>query len=1081
MAIRFEPSCDDKVQWQIGAAGNLYFDPGPNNRQLSISSPLDLRYHEASDYEDRRTSSCSPDSCDLAAHDKMLSHTGSAAYDRSFSQIPHKDEFCENYHYVSSDTRALQQACRSDFLPGKSFRCTQRSKTVSDLEESRRKKAYHQPKTNIARKLSVCESTRVGDARVDEVQLSPYALPRQNGGAKQICGILEDTKRDHKRFETSGYVDSDLKIAATSEVVKSPELKKDMKNGQQVHANAGFGETDAAEALLGLSEGFYQTMQSQSGTSSHFQAKQCFSSGGQVDRPFNKHTVLTTVGMSTQIGSSDTKTLNTTSVQKEATGRKHFKKLICQKFVNSVQPSPVKRAEEPPSTIKASSNNSFCSEAIDDRAKSLVARSIKSDVVVSGDFEQKSPSLSPNKIEKPPPLTNNKQYNGSPSFLAEPKAISATEQKKQLPTKVSLKSSKNSLEESESIKKKEVSNLYRTSKSLGSSNESIAESVADDNAEMSESSSDSSEDESGNEEDEHCVSRNQNKPFEKEMNRGSENRKAFVLSKPTFSLPALAKSVGSLNDKFSSNANKTNETNQKETGPTNPACGSESKALPFLNKPQIAFGNSEASEELNKQSNIHIKKATFTFSRSGKLDKTTQQSGLSVTSQAAALLERAQCAAKDRNSFSFDRDKLDSNEAAKAKQATSQNDSLSSDRATFGTFRNGDSFENLSKPAAAAANFTEINKQQEQDSSKRIHEKDVPYDKRRLPRPSARSAELEAQQQHAKSKTGRKRKLSVARDNSKENSKLLEKPSIKRLRHVGESPKKSKSRHNKKHITQTKRGEDKTCELKQNGEQTVETNKLSAPSSLERSSSRRKPSRVYKHQKYTSVSMMSSTNSPRDSSEFSLISKPLNLDHRVLLANSIDLYRGLNDDSNDVNVSSPMTSSSCSSTTSSVASDDNDVDSIPKSDSSPSDKNKDRYKRHRHLSAIETNTKADFLGRKHKMKRLLSMNEQISRKNSVRLMTSNVLASSNWQRSLARKGETSNFRLLSLFPAPASLRPGFAHCELLPGYGPSVSGQRSSLPLRWTKGSDESDLKKKRQHQRWRNMTLDMFCMGAKS
>ena len=1097
MAIRFEPSCDDNGQWHVGAAGNLFLDPGQNSRQLSINSPLDLRYHEASDYEDRRTSSCSPDSCDLPSHEKHL-HSNSG---RLFVRSPHKDNFLRENSALSPDWRPLHVQTDDFQSNERNISRMQRSKTVSDFDEPSYKRNLNFPprNKNFYRKLSISDNVspracNLNAKKEDSTRLMTSS--KQNGVAFPVRAALQDMKCYRKRFRTSGYNDNDLKIAATSTAVKNPVLEDVMKNGHLIHFNPCFGETDAAEALLGLSEGFFQTIQSPSGIKSQIYDEQSLTSNRTIDKASLKDVGTVTAESNAKDNTSTKPSNDASAVKEEATsGRKHFKKLICQKFVNSVQPSSAKPPETSTTSIKQSSNAVLSKENVENLTKTndfalSTAAKMKKDGVSSASsmVEQnkrelflptstrslntapRSSDISPFQVQQ----SNNSKLIEKEQILQKPKQTPQFFKKSRSEAKTPPKLDKDLSKDSEFIKKEEVSNLYRTSKCLGSSNESIAESV-DENNEANESSSDSSDDdESENEADEQGFVADQEKSSIKENNWCPDfsKRKAFILNKPTFSMPW---------SKSFPESNKGANTKDERTQNNHKSCGENTPIS--LNKPRVEFGTtSELNVEPIKQSGIHIKKATFTFRNAGKPDKTLQKSGLNVTSQAVGVLDRTPCA--DRNSFLFDKDKLDSNEAVKAKQVASPNDSLSNGRVTFGTFRKGDSFENLSKPVLKGTNFSEINKQQESETAKeKAVEEDLPYDKHRLPRPSARSAELEAQQLLQSKKAGRKRKLSSIRDNSKENLKLLDRQAIKRQKHVVESIKKSttKSRHNKKEVAQQKSNKE-TCEPKQNGEQTVETNKQSTQFCLERTSSRRKPSRVYKHQKYTSVSMMSSTNSPRDSSEFAIISRPLNLDHRVLLANSIDFCRGSPDNlSIDSNVSSPMTSSSCSSSTSSVAGDDNDTDLISKADNAHGEQKKDRLKRHRHVSAIETNTKSDLLQRKHKMKRLLSINDQVQRKTSTRLMTSNVLANSSWQRGLPRKGETATFRLLSLFPAPASLRAGFAQGELLPGYGPSVSGHRSSLPLRWTKGCDDRDLKKKRQHERWRKMTLDMFCMGAKS
>lgn len=69
-----------------------------------------------------------------------------------------------------------------------------------------------------------------------------------------------------------------------------------------------------------------------------------------------------------------------------------------------------------------------------------------------------------------------------------------------------------------------------------------------------------------------------------------------------------------------------------------------------------------------------------------------------------------------------------------------------------------------------------------------------------------------------------------------------------------------------------------------------------------------------------------------------------------------------------------------------------------------------------------------------------------------------------------------NFRLSSLFSIPAALTPGVARAELRCAVKtPLLSEQLSG----WTKGDDVTMTKQRRQREKWRAMTLDMFCMGG--
>ena len=1094
MAIRFEPKCDDNGQWHVGATANLYPNRGQSSRSLSTNSPLDLRYSETSDYEERGTSSCSPDSCDLSAQEKLHFHPGTVPCGRPFSRSPDKDMYHRDALVPEWKNHA---AYMSDIISnGEMFQRLKRAKTISNLEECNENKSgdFQKPSMIFHGKTTDSVFSRLHDVSSDKALfLTTSSESKQNGGTLRKSAFV--SRRSHSKYAFSHY------HAASSnnevEVVKTTAVKDLRQKTAKSHLIVGvnqklecFGETDAAEALLGLSEGFYQSVQSTTTATSvcgdhkslhnklvERPGKDLASNNGANILNSNSSAISSTNFPKPCSASITASSENNASTKHS---KFHFKKLICQKFVNSVQPEPDK------SRTNVSENNALSEQAkikttvtLSNNATTqdkMVDSSVK-DPVVKANTKQTTVNEAKNSSEKLKvdpdnsltQLPQTKTQNSKQKVIDKDKElvndIANTLKKTSGFSKHNEKSVAGPTPES-----KRTSNLYRISTSLGSSNESLSGSNEDANDdEMGcESSSDSSNSESDNDETDSPVLNSELPAWKKNnWSTAASQCKSFVMHKPKFSVPLWEKPTkpSQIEEKIGL---KKIENNKNSTFSD---AVSELSRNSAVQKQQFVFGSaSESSVEPNKQSGTHIKKATFTFNRAAKDAKITHQSGLSVTSQESALVERTQCAEKDKNCFRFDRDKLDCSEAVKAKQARSQNESSTKDRGTFGMFRKGDSFENLSKPSRIKTDFAEIKTQ----ADTKHYAENLPYDKGRLPRPSARSAELEARQL-VKSKAVRKRKLSTFRDKSKENPRLLEKP-LKRSKHSVESTKKAKSRHisNKKQVATTKTVQEKSIE--QNGAKVVETNVASAQSSLEKSSSRRKPSRVYKHQKYTSVSMMSTSQNARVSSEFSLISKPLNLDHRVLLANSIDLDRASSDNLGiDSNVSSPMTSSTCSSSTSSVAGDDNDVD-MNKIDGTLTEKN--RLRRHRHLSAVETNPKSDIFRRKQKMKRLFSVSE--TRKAPVRLMTSNVLAN-NWQRSIPKKGELTSFRLLSLFPAPASIRAGYAHGELLPGYGPSVSGQRSSLPLRWTKGSDVSDLKQKRQRERWRSMTLDMFCMGAKS
>jgi len=66
-----------------------------------------------------------------------------------------------------------------------------------------------------------------------------------------------------------------------------------------------------------------------------------------------------------------------------------------------------------------------------------------------------------------------------------------------------------------------------------------------------------------------------------------------------------------------------------------------------------------------------------------------------------------------------------------------------------------------------------------------------------------------------------------------------------------------------------------------------------------------------------------------------------------------------------------------------------------------------------------------------------------------------------------------NFRLSSLFSLPPSITSGVARAELMP----AVKSNKSCSD--WTIGDDVTMTKQRRQRDRWRAMTLDMFCMGG--
>ena len=1114
MAIRLEHTCDDKGQWPVGAACSLYPNAGQEHHRLPINISQDVEYV---DCDDHQTNSCSPDSIDSPVRSKPHFSSLTHCFGPLFSTNSQKNNvFVHDSHSHQSGWSFATDFLQKEPIPQQ----IKRSRTITNFETFGHNSGY-QPRDQLCRRNSSATESVASKSIVKNCDEPQFAKPstvnkrvlKQNGVS--LCDKLrlecDDKNLNSKPSISCNNVFTARKVQTTTAKQIGPGLITANVSGFK---GDGFGETDAAEALLGLSEGFFQSKNTVGNQKSKLGNVSVGLGNHSYTKKLSKEAadncdddVLSKKNQEHQRDKVDVSKPNSPKHS-----RFHFKKLICQKFVNSFQPTadatpsaenvtsaketnsqittaklqlPIKSHPTPEMTISTSTSKShhcYQSSSNDVLAKLVstpkeVARTTTDISSKSGTHESPQTTSKVSNHCKRDADNQNEVYdcNNTRSMI------------QLASTKVSEKESRKRDLENFSGKTDLISNLYRISTSLGSSNESLDEiSEENDNNIASESSSDSSESESEAEPDcNFSAGQDQSTMRKTSCAFDTSQRKSFVLNKPRFSLPAL--DIPNRNTSNDSNSVlKTSSLKMAHSFGKEYNKSVENKKITSnlkspLHKVHGLFGStSEPSCDLSKQSGIHIKKATFTFSGTGKVDKLERQSGLSMTSPAAVPVEKAHCDVKNKISFRFDRDKLNRNEASPIRKSESN----SNQHIAFGTFRNGDSFEKLSKPTTMQSNSEKAKQRQNACDIKTRSEnvKCLPYDKHRLPRPSARSAELEAQQKQVlKSKGGRKRKLSSVYNNSKENLSLSEKPLIKRSKHACEITKKTKARHNKKtNSTLSAKGDKETTnDCQQNGDPSIETDIASG--TLPRSSSRRKPSRVFKHQKYTSVSMMSSNQNPRDlisSPEFAINSKPLNLDRRVLLANSIDLFRGSSDNLPvDSVASSLMTSSPCSSSTSSVAGDDNDDDLANKTDTLSVEKPKDPCKRHRNLSANETH-KSDLMRRKHKLKRLLSVSEQNAHKASVRLLGASSIGN-KWPRGPIRNSDRPVFQLLSLFPAPASLRAGFANGELLPGYGPSVSGHRSSLPLRWRKGNDVRELKQKRQREKWRNMSLDMFCMGA--
>ena len=1100
MAIRFESTCDDNVKWHARA---LYPEPGRDDPAPLASSPLDLSFNnELSDQDERRTNSCSPNSSDETNGERLTLAASPA-------------NFASTLSFGSNTGRDLVRKRRS-FTPGWQMQTGAFDGGIYRTSVVRSKAAMNgtkkqdwnesnlspSPNLFVRSKFSPERFSQTNKVHGDETETKARDIVglKQNGGAPASANAAE--KPYQQLFSVGGLKNSDFedKKSAVTSAVRDVQQVDNKNNSEEtpllLGTSEGFGETDAAEALLGLSEGFYHSTNSpassraSAGYKKQLLTKSCdaLTDSSESNKGENKSSSEIEATIDT-FSNSTSMTIASTDIGNGVRESKfHYKKRIFQKYVNSqVEPPHLQhfiQSEAPMSTNNLHSNP----DKVHDCFESNISSAACSDKGTFAANTQKPNfnSFSCNKLyatsfaETNEAVTAKTNLKSAKSFCAEFNHCRENAIKS-----INLNALQSSVENGKSfcarslgksIADSEKTNLYRISTSLGSSNESLSATVEDENEDLvsdsgtSESSASESDDECDN------PSLLTHLPAIKNTKVSSVDvtKRKVVLNKPKFSPSTWmnANKVTEVNETF---ANRRKPFNNDTIKPK------DLKLLPGSSSTaQAAFENTAASmSEPSKQNEIHIKKATFTFNSMKKVDPAVQQNGLSLTSRAShtgTMADRAQSIVKDKNSLHLQRE-AESIETTVPRFSASLKNSGSDRNLTFGRFRNGDSFETLSNPSGPEKPDSTVSKKSPQTSTSKhefINVEVVPYDKDRLPRPSARSAALEAQQLH-KSSTERKRKLSSLRNNGKQKSKQPGKPSIKRLKHDSdEKNPKLRLNANSKAIVHMPTSNKTANEPKQNGGSIVEITPSCAKLPPERSSSRRKPSRVFKHQKYTSVSMMSSNHSPRDSSassEFAIISKPLNLDHRVLLANSIDLCRGSPNNVDSSTSSSMTSSSSCSSRTSSVAGDDNEVEVGKKIDVSLPERN--RCKRHRHLSAIETNLKSELMKQKHKMKRLLS-------ETGSRGCCSSLIAN-NWRRSPPQSTNGPMFQLLSLFPAPASIKAGFAQGELLPGYGPSVSGRRSSLPLRWSKGRDVRDLKQKRQREKWRKMTLDMFCMGATS
>ncbi|XP_076808837.1 uncharacterized protein LOC143451937 [Clavelina lepadiformis] len=909
-----------------------------------------------------------------------------------------------------------------------------------------------------------------------------------------------------------------------------------------------FQESDAAEALLGLREGFYGapcSKDNDTDTTVDAGTSRSDNSSASIavnpDQPSTSHANIPgfnpTDVRETNHSPNDlvdeertfndvirddaTAKANGGDVQSSAKHRCHFKKRICQKFAasldqikqdclpesstsNAAESSNLTRPTsqngdghgEPdsghdlPSSTKSSDYREFSRKpdrsrpktkeklnrnVFDENSKAGLSKRRKTekrridkddDVKATKTMKQKEKVLekiNSNEKQQTKTLSSKQDDAGKQVSRVKDQRTKATSKSKSSTSNGGLATPK--VIRVNSNKTKSKSNLYRVTSSLGSSCESLAsEDVAHDVIVSESSSSDYSTDSDTDGDDSSKVDVTVTKEtvtssiITSRKQEGSPQRKAFILSKPKFSLPCK----------------KSDDPEKKPTFLTPPSAPSPAfaKKDPVLINPvkpaspfpigdgekvKVAPKSAPSLSPSSKQNGFQIKKATFTFQSSGKQDDAPRTT---VTSQCSVSFDQTQHA--DKSTFRFDREKM-LRESTTKEKAIKRGSWKMESNFPFGTLSEGISFETLSKPNAAVAEDSGITKKTANQKSKSHH---LPYNKDRLPRPTARPTALEAEHHLLRTKKGKKRGPSA--DSWPKNREVRAATSAKRLKLQEENMAKKKERVHDEATKTRNESNSKVSEKKIASE--LKTGKLAMTSS-----SRRKPSRVFKHHKYSTLKINPSQNNPsedRGLSEFSLISRPLGLEHREMLAKSFEPDANPDAWSTD-SIASRMSSSAASSRTSSLADDENDGDVIKTAALNSPNLRKRRHKRHRQVSAAETGTKSELL--KRKQKKLFSESRCQGRQgaNNVRGAATSSRATS------AASGST--FKLLSLFPAPASLIAGHAAGELCPGYGATGSGQRSSLPLRWRKGEDISELKQKRQRDRWRSLTLDMFCLGATS
>ncbi|XP_026689403.2 LOW QUALITY PROTEIN: uncharacterized protein LOC100182299 [Ciona intestinalis] len=495
------------------------------------------------------------------------------------------------------------------------------------------------------------------------------------------------------------------------------------------------------------------------------------------------------------------------------------------------------------------------------------------------------------------------------------------------------------------------SNLYRVSCSVGSSTESLNKSCDEsDEAEESDSTSVYTS-ESEDEEEETQSDQEDKEKTNLQLTSGNgdiQKRKHFTLSEAKFSLPTRnttetkAVFAGVLQRKFGISSASRGNFSLPDPTPSSVCTSAPFNLTP--DKSKSGFGS------------VRIKKATFTFSTRTENNNQHKfpQMGGDAQSRTSAL---GKCPLTFRGARS-------SSENGEGR-SWNANDDLT----TFGALADGASFKTLSCERS--------HKTQHRESWSEASNSRIAYDKRRLPRPNARSPALEAPQA-AKSKSGQKR-----RNNDK--------------------------KADKKHTTKDTRGQN-----------------------------------ILEFDNFGSFEQRGHHTTGPYREELSRISKKSRKD-KPATACRIASYQ---QESSSVTDSTDTMTSRASSRQSSLAGDDEVIAKKSK-------------KRNRDVERAEKRSRKRHRKRHHSANPLCRQEDESSRINSV------------------TPRQTPGFQLLSCFPAPASLTAGLAKGELVPSYGATAHHRCPRLPAQWQKGSDVVELKQKKQRERWKSMTLDMFCMGS--